>query len=88
MLFLYVANGVGTIRSMQGDPRHVALRDRARRGDIIAPTMYLAAPAFRAEPVAPADVALRVAAQLTGRSYAGPICRDLCGGWPAVAGSP
>jgi len=64
VLFLYVANGIGTIRSMLGDPSHFALRDRARRGEIVAPTMYLAGPSFNAKtPTTPDAVAARVAEQ-------------------------
>jgi imidazolonepropionase-like amidohydrolase len=46
VLFLYVANGVTTVRGMQGAPGQLALRDAAKRGDMIAPTLYLAGPAF------------------------------------------
>jgi imidazolonepropionase-like amidohydrolase len=46
VLFMYVANGIGTIRSMLGDPSHFMLRERAARGEIIAPTMYLSGPSF------------------------------------------
>jgi hypothetical protein len=64
VLFMYIAGGVGTIRSMLGDPGHFALRDRARRGEILAPTMYLAGPSFNAKsPSAPPEVVARVAEQ-------------------------
>jgi imidazolonepropionase-like amidohydrolase len=46
VLFMYVANGIGTIRSMLGDPSHFTLRERAVRGEIVAPTMYLSGPSF------------------------------------------
>jgi imidazolonepropionase-like amidohydrolase len=46
VLFMYVANGIGTIRSMLGDPSHFTLRARATRGEIVAPTMYLSGPSF------------------------------------------
>jgi imidazolonepropionase-like amidohydrolase len=46
VLFMYVANGIGTIRSMLGDPSHFTLRERAGRGEIVAPTMYLSGPSF------------------------------------------
>ncbi len=46
VLFMYVANGIGTIRSMLGDPSHFTLRERATRGEIVAPTMYLSGPSF------------------------------------------
>jgi imidazolonepropionase-like amidohydrolase len=56
VLFLYVAAGIGTIRSMLGDPAHFALRDRAARGQIVAPRMYLSGPSFSGQtaPTAPA----------------------------------
>lgn len=49
VLFMYVANGIGTIRSMLGDPVHLTLRDRAAKGEIVAPTMYLSGPSFSGE---------------------------------------
>jgi hypothetical protein len=49
VLFMYVANGIGTIRSMLGDPAHFTFRERARRGEIVAPTMYLSGPSFNGQ---------------------------------------
>ncbi len=46
VLLMYVANGIGTIRSMLGDPAHFTLRERATRGEIVAPTMHLSGPSF------------------------------------------
>jgi imidazolonepropionase-like amidohydrolase len=46
VLFMYVANGIGTIRSMLGDPSHFRLRDRVRKGEIVGPTMILSGPSF------------------------------------------
>jgi hypothetical protein len=40
VLFMYVANGIGTIRGMLGDPRHLPLRERAARGDLVSPRIY------------------------------------------------
>ncbi len=57
VLFLYVANGIGTIRSMLGDPSHFRLRERADRGEILAPTMYLAGPSFSGQTVSTPDAA-------------------------------
>jgi hypothetical protein len=45
VLLLYVANGVTTVRGMQGATGQLGLREAARRGDMIAPTLYLAGPA-------------------------------------------
>ncbi len=64
VLFLYVANGIGTIRSMLGDPAHFRLRDRARRGEILAPAMYLSGPSFNGDSArTPEAAAARVAEQ-------------------------
>ncbi len=46
VLFLYVANGVTTVRGMLGAPNQLELRDRANRGEIESPTLYLAGPSF------------------------------------------
>jgi imidazolonepropionase-like amidohydrolase len=62
VLFMYVANGIGTIRSMLGDPSHFRLRDRVRRGEIVGPTMILSGPSFSgATAPTPAAAAARVA---------------------------
>ena len=46
VMFLYVANGVTTVRGMLGQDGHLALRARANAGEIIAPTLYMAGPSF------------------------------------------
>lgn len=51
VLFLYVANGVTTVRGMLGAPGQLELREKARRGDILAPTLYLAGPSFNGQSV-------------------------------------
>jgi imidazolonepropionase-like amidohydrolase len=64
VLFLYVANGIGTIRSMLGDPSHFRLRERVTRGELVGPTMVLSGPSFSGQTAAtPAAAAARVAEQ-------------------------
>jgi hypothetical protein len=64
VLFLYVANGVTTVRGMQGAPGQLELRAAAKRGDMIAPTLYLAGPAFSGNSVrTPEDAASKVRQQ-------------------------
>ncbi|MBT8471938.1 MAG: amidohydrolase family protein [Marinicaulis sp.] len=46
ILFLYVSQGVTTARGMQGGSGQLKLRARANAGDIISPTLYLAAPSM------------------------------------------
>ena len=41
LLFLYVANGVTTVRSMQGDRSQFAVRDQVTRGETIGPRLFL-----------------------------------------------
>jgi imidazolonepropionase-like amidohydrolase len=46
VMFLYVANGITTVRGMLGEDQHLALRERANSGQIVAPTLYMAGPSF------------------------------------------
>lgn len=65
VLFLYVANGIGTIRSMLGDPSHFRLRERVARGEIVGPAMILSGPSFNGQTAAtPEAAASRVAEQV------------------------
>jgi imidazolonepropionase-like amidohydrolase len=50
-LFLYVANGITTVRGMLGTPGQLALRERTRSGELIGPTLYLAGPSFNGNSV-------------------------------------
>jgi imidazolonepropionase-like amidohydrolase len=62
VLFMYVANGIGTIRSMLGDPSHFRLRERVQKGEIVGPTMILSGPSFSgATAPTPAAATRRVA---------------------------
>lgn len=44
ILFLYVANGVTTIRGMLGSPYQLDLRAELERGEYLGPTFYVGAP--------------------------------------------
>jgi imidazolonepropionase-like amidohydrolase len=64
VLFLYVANGVTTVRGMQGAPGQLELREAVKRGDVIAPNLYLAGPAFSGDSVrTPEEAAAKVLEQ-------------------------
>src|SRR5690606_37125455 len=45
-LFLYLANGITTVRGMLGAPGQLDLRERANSGALLSPTLYLAGPSF------------------------------------------
>ncbi len=46
VLFLYLANGITTVRGMLGQPGQLDLRAQQRRGTLAAPNLYLAGPQF------------------------------------------
>lgn len=46
VLFLFVANGVTTVRGMQGHPRQLGIRDSIAQGLTLGPTLYLGSPAL------------------------------------------
>jgi imidazolonepropionase-like amidohydrolase len=55
-LFLYIANGVTTVRSMAGFDRHLRLRDQVNGGELPGPTLILAGPGLDGDRVrTPAD---------------------------------
>ena len=57
VLYLYAANGIGTIRGMLGHPRHLPLRDRANRGELVSPWIHTSGPSLNGETVPTADAA-------------------------------
>jgi imidazolonepropionase-like amidohydrolase len=64
VLFLYVATGVTTVRGMQGAPGQLDLREASKRGEIVAPNLYLAGPQFSGNSVKSAeDASARVRQQ-------------------------
>jgi imidazolonepropionase-like amidohydrolase len=50
-LFLYVANGITTVRGMLGHPGQLELRERQKRGELIGPNLYLAGPSFNGQSI-------------------------------------
>jgi imidazolonepropionase-like amidohydrolase len=46
VLFLYVANGVTTVRGMQGMPAHLELKSRIARGELLGPRLFVPGPAL------------------------------------------
>lgn len=45
-LFMYAANGIGTIRGMLGDPRHLGYRTRAANRELFSPIIYTSGPSL------------------------------------------
>jgi imidazolonepropionase-like amidohydrolase len=46
IMFLYIANGVTTIRGMLGAPSQLELRAQLARGEVLGPTLYVGAPSL------------------------------------------
>lgn len=69
VLFLYVANGIGTIRGMLGHPRHLALRERAGRGEILSPTIYTSGPSFRGTTAPTVEAAVNMVVEQKRAGY-------------------
>lgn len=46
VLFLYVANGVTTVRGMQGNLPHLELKARIARGELLGPRLWVPGPAL------------------------------------------
>ena len=64
LLALYVANGVTTVRGMQGGPGQLELAQRVETGQVTGPTLYLAGPAFSGGSInSPEEATARVQAQ-------------------------
>jgi len=64
VLFLYVANGITTVRGMLGSEGQLALREKAKAGTIVSPNLYLAGPSFNANgPKSEAEAIQMVRAQ-------------------------
>lgn len=45
-LFLYLSNGVTTIRGMLGHPAHLELREKAQKREIVSPRIYTSSPSL------------------------------------------
>lgn len=64
-LFLYLANGITTVRGMLGYDGQLELREQAARNELDSPTLYLAGPSFNGSSVSsPAQAAEKVRRQV------------------------
>jgi len=50
-LFLYLSNGITTIRGMLGDPLHLQLREKALKGELLSPRIYTSSPSLNGNSV-------------------------------------
>jgi imidazolonepropionase-like amidohydrolase len=68
-LFLFLSNGVTTIRGMLGDPAHLALRSRAQRGEILAPRIFTSGPSLNGNSAPTPEIAARMVDEQHAAGY-------------------
>lgn len=60
VLFLYLANGITTIRGMLGDPLHLELRRQAEQNELLSPRIYTSGPGFSGDYESPDEARRQV----------------------------
>jgi imidazolonepropionase-like amidohydrolase len=60
ILFLYVANGVTTVRGMLGDSHHLEVRREIADGKLLGPKLYVAGPAFSGKSAPSVEIAQKM----------------------------
>jgi cytosine/adenosine deaminase-related metal-dependent hydrolase len=68
-LFLYVAGGITTVRGMLGHPRHLELRARTARGELLGPTIYTSGPSLNGNSIPTPAAAAQAAADQKQAGY-------------------
>ncbi len=58
VLFLYLSNGITTIRGMLGDPIHLGLRERVAHGEILGPRIFTSSPSLNGNSVTTKEEAI------------------------------
>ena len=69
VLFLYVSGGITTIRGMLGHPRHLELRARAARNELVSPTIYAAGLSLNGNSLPTPDSAVKAVEQQKAAGY-------------------
>ncbi|WP_273275151.1 amidohydrolase family protein [Maribacter polysiphoniae] len=60
VLFLYLANGITTIRGMLGHPTHLVLRNNAESGELPSPRIFTSSPSLNGKSVTSVEDAISV----------------------------
>lgn len=58
VFYLYLANGVTTVRGMLGHDGQINLREWQKKGEIVAPNLYVAGPSFNGQSVTSVEQAI------------------------------
>ena len=69
ILFLYIANGVTTVRAMLGNPEALVTRDNVASGTLLGPKLYVAGPALNGKTVPTPEEAVRIVGEQKQAGY-------------------
>ncbi len=69
VLFLYIANGVTTVRAMLGNPEAITTRDAIAAGKLLGPKLYVAGPALNGKVAPTPEDGARVVREQKAASY-------------------
>ncbi|NRB50707.1 MAG: amidohydrolase family protein [Saprospiraceae bacterium] len=69
VLFLYLSQGITTIRGMLGDPYHLGLRKQAEEGTILSPRIYTSSPSVNGNTVQTVEEARTKVAKYQADGY-------------------
>lgn len=58
VLFLYLSNGITTIRGMLGDPAHLDLKERSKTGELLSPRIFTSSPSLNGNSVTTKEEAI------------------------------
>lgn len=68
-LFLYLSNGITTIRGMLGDPMHLELRKNASEGSLLSPRIYTSSPSLNGNSVTSKEEAIEKVTRYKKEGY-------------------
>lgn len=68
-LFLYLSNGITTIRGMLGNPIHLELRENASNGSLLSPRIYTSSPSLNGNSVTTKEEAIKKVTQYQKDGY-------------------
>jgi len=69
VLFLYLSNGITTIRGMLGDPAHLVLREKAANGEILSPRIFTSSPSLNGNSVTTKEEAIEKVTAYQNEGY-------------------
>jgi hypothetical protein len=68
-LYLYLSNGITTIRGMLGHPSHLDLREKALKGEVLSPRIFTSSPSFNGNSVTTKEEAVEKVTTYKNEGY-------------------